>query len=121
MSPMIQIFGQPKCHATRAAQRFFSERKLKAQFVDLREQGLSPGELEAVATAVGGLRCLWDPSSKHARERGLQHLDPDEPRLLALQLEDPLLLRTPVVRWGAKAVVGKDEAGWKALAAEAKS
>jgi arsenate reductase len=106
MSSMIQIFGQPKCKATRAAERFFSERKLKTQLVDLRERGLSQGELEAVASAVGGAKSLWDASGKRAKERGLQHLGPDEERLMALLLEDPLLLRTPVVRLGAKAVVG---------------
>ena len=117
---MIQIFGHPKCKATRAAQRFFSERKIKAELVDLRERGLAPGELEAVARAAGGAKALWDGAGKRARERGLQHSDPSEERLLELLREDPLLLRTPVVRLGEKAVVGKDEAGWKALAEAAR-
>jgi arsenate reductase (glutaredoxin) len=118
---MIQIFGQVKCTATRAAQRFFSERKLKVQFVDLRERALSPGELQAVSSAVGGALALWDGAGKRVRERGLQHIEPSEERLSALLLEDPLLLRTPIVRLGPKAVVGKDEAGWKALATEARA
>ena len=116
---MIQIFGHPKCQATRAAQRFFSERKIRAELVDVRERGPSPGELEAMARAVGGAKALWDGAGKRARERGLQHRDPTEERLMELLCEDPLLLRTPVVRLGAKAVVGKDEAGWKGLAAAA--
>jgi len=121
MPNMIQIFGHPKCQGTRAAQRFFSERKVKAEFVDVRERGLSRGELEVVARAVGGASALWDGAGKRVTERGLQHIEPNEERLLALLLEDPLLLRTPVVRLGAKAIVGRDEAGWKALAVEAKA
>jgi len=118
---MIQIFGHPKCKATRAAQRYFLERGIKVQNVDLREQGLSKGELESVATAAGGAAALWDGAGRRVKDRGLQHIEQTEARLMSLLLEDPLLARTPIVRLGARATVGLDEPGWKALAEEAKT
>ena len=118
---MIQIFGTDKCKTTRAAQRFFADRRIKVQMVDLREKGLSKGELTSVARALGGLSALWDPTSPRAKERGLQHSAPDEARLLELLFEDPSLLRTPIVRDGQSAAVGPDEAKWKAFAQAAKS
>ena len=117
---MIQIFGTPKCKATRAAQRFFADRRIQVHFVDLRVKGLSKGELASVARAVGGMRALYDAGSARVKERGLQYADPSEARLAELLAEDPLLLRTPIVRAGARAAVGADEATWRALAEAAK-
>ncbi|EYF06081.1 arsenate reductase family protein [Chondromyces apiculatus] len=117
---MIQIFGTAKCKVTRAAQRFFADRGIKVQFVELREKGLSKGELASVARAVGGMRALYDESSPRVKERGLQHLGPSEARLAELLAEDTLLLRTPIVRDGARAAVGAAEATWKAFAEAAK-
>ncbi len=117
---MIQIFGTAKCKVTRAAQRFFADRRVKVQVVDVREKGLSRGELTSVARAVGGVRALYDAASPRVKERGLQHLGPDEERLLELLLEDPALLRTPIVRDGRRAAVGPAEATWKAFAEAAR-
>ncbi|WP_437548744.1 arsenate reductase family protein [Sorangium sp. So ce367] len=117
---MIQIFGTAKCKATRAAQRFFADRGIKVQLVDLREKGLSKGELASVARAVGGVRALYDAESARVRERGLQHLGPSDARLAELLVDDPLLLRTPIVRDGTRACVGAVEATWKAFADAAK-
>lgn len=117
---MIQIFGTAKCKNTRAAQRFFADRGVKVQFVELREKGLSKGELASVARAVGGMRALYDAESPRVRERGLQHAAPSDERLATLLAEDALLLRTPIVRDGAKACVGAAEATWKAFAEAAK-
>lgn len=117
---MIQIFGTAKCKATRAAQRFFADRSIKVQLVDLREKGLSKGELASVARAVGGMRALYDAEGARVKERGLQHLGPSEARLAELLVDDPLLLRTPIVRDGARACVGQAEATWKAFAEAAK-
>jgi arsenate reductase len=117
---MIQIFGTAKCKTTRAAQRFFADRRIKVQVIELREKGLSRGELAAVARAVGGMRALYDAEGARVRERGLQHLGPDEARIAELLLEDPLLLRTPIVRDGPRAAVGAAEAAWKAFAEAAK-
>ncbi len=113
---MIQIFGTQKCKGTRAAQRFFADRRVKVQFVELREKGLSKGELTSVARAVGGMRALYDSESPRVKERGLQHSDPNEARLAELLEEDPRLLKTPIVRDGKRATVGEDEATWKVFA-----
>ena len=118
---MIQIFGTQKCKGTRAAQRFFADRSIKVQFVELREKGLSKGELTSVARAVGGMRALYDVESPRVKERGLQHLDPNEARLAELLEEDPRLLKTPIVRDGKLAAVGEDEARWKVFAEAAKA
>jgi arsenate reductase len=117
---VIQIFGTSKCKATRAAQRFFADRGIKVQFIELREKGLSKGELASVARAVGGMRALYDAGSARVKERGLQHLCPDEARLAELLAEDTLLLRTPIVRDGTRAAVGAAEAVWKTFADAAK-
>jgi arsenate reductase len=113
---VIQIFGTAKCKATRAAQRFFADRRVKVQVIELREKGLSKGELDRVARAVGGVRALYDADSPRVKERGLQHAAPSDARLTELLLEDPLLLRTPIVRDGARAAVGPAEATWKIFA-----
>ncbi len=117
---MIQIFGTVKCKVSRAAQRFFADRRIPVQFVDLREKGLSKGELASVARGVGGIRALYDAESPRVKERGLQHSAPTDARLAELLLEDPLLLRTPIVRDGQRAAVGAAEAQWKAFADAAK-
>ncbi len=117
---MIQIFGTAKCKVTRAAQRFFTDRKIKFQFVDVREKAMSKGELASVARAVGGYKNLYAAGSTHAKERGLTYLDPNEERLAKLLEEDALLLVTPVVRDGGKAAVGDAEKLWKAFAEAAK-
>jgi arsenate reductase len=111
----IQIFGTAKCKATRAAQRFFQERGVKVQFVDLRTKGLSKGELASVARAVGGMKPLYAAGSARALERGLGHADPNEARLAELLEADPLLLKTPIVRDGARAAVGDAESSWKSF------
>lgn len=113
---MIQIFGTSKCKTTRAAQRFFAERRIKVQLVELRDKGLSKGELASVARAVGGMRALYDADSARVKERGLQHAAPNDERLAQLLLDDPLLLRTPIVRDGPRAAVGAAEETWKMFA-----
>ena len=107
----LQIFGTRKCADTRKAERFFKERGVGYQFIDLAEKGISPGELRAVCQATGS-DALIDSSSARFRARGLGYMDYDpEEEILA----DPLLLRTPVVRDGERAVIGDDPQGWKAL------
>ncbi|MCU0655323.1 MAG: hypothetical protein MUF64_08565 [Polyangiaceae bacterium] len=117
---MVQIFGQSRCKATRAAQRFFAERGVKVQAIDLSQKNMSRGELQSVMRAVGGVAALYDAAGPRARERGLQHLGPSEARLIELLLEDPLLFRTPVVRNGAQATVGPAEDTWKSWVAALK-
>ncbi len=117
---MIQIFGTAKCKGTREAQRFFADRKVAVQMVDVREKNLSRGELASVARAVGGVRAVYDEGSPRVKERGLQHLAPDDARITELLEGDPLLLRTPIVRDGREATVGSVPAVWKTFAERAK-
>lgn len=110
----LQIFGTHKCPDTRKAERFFKERDIPYQFVDLADKGISPGELTAIRKAVGRDQ-LIDTGSKRYKDRGLAYMDFDlEEEILA----DPLILKTPVVRVGAKALVGHDPSGWANLAGE---
>jgi arsenate reductase len=117
---VIQIFGTAKCKQTRAAERFFKERAISIHSIDLAIKGPSKGELESVARAVGGMKALFDPASPRAKEKGLHVAAPTEARLLELFLEEPRLLRTPIVRDGAEAAVGEAAAVWKKFAERAK-
>ena len=110
--PIIQIFGTKKCPDTRKAERWFKERALKIQSVDLNEKGLSPGELRNVAARVGGVEAMIDRESKRYAEKGLKYAAPTAARIEELLLEDPLLLRTPVVRRGAEATIGFQPEVW---------
>lgn len=108
----IQIFGVSKCAETRKARRFFKERGIRFQFVDLAEKGLSKGELRSVA-AKTPLERLLDRSSPRFAAKGLTHAWLDATKIEGLLLEDPLLFRTPVVRNGKDATVGYCPEVWK--------
>jgi arsenate reductase-like glutaredoxin family protein len=107
----LQIFGTRKCKDTRKAERFFKERGVSYQFVDLAEKGISPGELRAVSRAVGR-DALIDTEGALFQNRGLAYIeyDPEEEALKA-----PLLLRTPIVRGPNKTVIGLDPKAWEGL------
>lgn len=104
----LQVFGTRKCPVTRKAERFFRDRAIDYQFIDLAEKGPSAGELAAIAAAVGR-DALIDLEGLRAKKRGLAYMefDPEE-EILA----DPLLLRTPVVRDGKKAAIGDAAEAW---------
>lgn len=106
----IQIFGTRKCQDTRKAERYFKERSIKYQFVNLAEKGLSKGELNSVKTAAGGLEQLIDTGGKEYQKRNLKYLVHNVEEEL---LNDPLLFKTPIVRNGAKATVGYRPEVWK--------
>jgi arsenate reductase len=108
----IQIFGLQKCADTRKAQRFFKERGIRFQFVDLKEKGLSKGELQSVAHRVP-LEQLIDRAGARFVEKGLAHASFNAAKIEALLLDDPLLFRTPIVRNGKEATVGYCPEGWK--------
>ena len=108
----IQIFGVNKCSDTRKAQRFFKERGIRFQFVDLAEKGLSKGELRSVAAKVP-LDQLVDRTSPRFAAKGLSHAWLDTNKIEHLLLEDPLLFRTPIVRNGKEATVGHCPEVWK--------
>ena len=109
----IQIFGTKKSFDTKKAQRYFKERRVKFQFVDLKEKGLSKGELESVARAAVGIDALIDPSAKDADTVALvQHLGADQK--FDKVLENQQILRDPIVRNGRQATVGYQPDAWKA-------
>lgn len=98
----VQVIGTKKCQETRKTERYFKERKIPYQFVDLTLRGLSKGELDKVKSAVG-LESLMDKAGKEYAKRNLQYLVHNvEEQLLAY----PALLKTPIVRNGAKATIG---------------
>ncbi|HEX3046649.1 MAG TPA: arsenate reductase family protein [Bacillota bacterium] len=105
----IQIFGTKKCQDTRKAERYFKERSIKFQFINLAEKGLSKGELNSVKAAVG-LEAMVDRDGKQYQKRNLKYLvhNPEEELL-----NDPLLLKTPIVRNGSKATIGYQPEVWK--------
>lgn len=105
----IQIFGKSKCFDTKKAERWFKERRIKFQSVDILKFGLSRGELTSVKNAVG-LEALID--QKHPDAALLRYLAYDEDKLEKL-LEDPKLLATPIVRNGRKATVGYHPEIWE--------
>jgi arsenate reductase (glutaredoxin) len=107
----LQIFGTRKSSDTKKAERFFKERGVKYQFIDLGEKGISPGELRAVSQAAGR-DALIDTGSAAYGKRGLAHMDFDPEEEI---LRDPLLLRAPVVRDGPRAVIGVDQKAWEDL------
>ena len=98
----IQIFGKSKCFDTKKAERWFKERRIRFQAVDLKKYGMSRGELTSVKNALG-LDALVDPS--HPDAVLLSYLASDEAKLDRL-FEDASLLRTPIVRNGKQATVG---------------
>ena len=106
----IQIFGKSKSFDTKKAERWFKERGIKFQSVDLLRYGLSRGELDSVLRAVGGVEALLDPKAKGAAS--LQYLAYEEDRVEKL-LEEPALLRTPIVRNGRQATVGYCPEVWE--------
>ena len=108
----IQIFGRSKCFDTKKAERYFKERRIRYQFVDLDRYGMSRRELERVKSAVG-LTALMD--EKDADYPLLQYLATDADRLEKL-FEEPELIRSPVVRNGAQATVGYCPEVWKTWA-----
>ncbi len=107
----IQIFGTKKCADTRKAERWFKERGIKLQLVDLKEKGMSPGEVRSVAAKVG-IEALIDRHGARYRDKGLSFAAPTGTRIEALLVDDPLLLRTPVVRNGREATVGWKPEVW---------
>jgi arsenate reductase len=109
----VQIFGRRDCPDSRKAERWFKERRIPYQFIDLAVKGLAPREFDAIAAAIG-VDNLIDRGSKRFLEKGLSAAPPS--RVRDALASDSLLLRTPMVRNGREATLGmKPEiwAGWK--------
>lgn len=108
----IQIFGINKSFDTKKAERYFKERRIKYQFVDLNEKGLSKGELKSVEQAVG-ISNLMDKNSKEFVKLNAGRITTDSIKE-ELILNHPKLLKMPVVRNGRQATVGYCPDVWKA-------
>lgn len=113
VEPMnIQVFGTRKCRDTRAALRFFAERRIKVHFVDLTVRAASKGELGRFAQTFG-VPALIDRDSKRFAELGLGVGSYSDTRWLERLEEEPMLLRTPLVRNESQLTIGVAEETWK--------
>jgi arsenate reductase-like glutaredoxin family protein len=110
----VQIFGVRDSAATRAAERFFKERGVAIQFVDLKRKPMAPGEIRRFAERFG-LAGLLDREGKAYAESGLAYLRLSEAELLGKIERDPRLLRLPLVRSAQRVSIGHDEAAWKTM------
>lgn len=108
----VQIFGSQKSRDTQKALRFFRERSLRPQFVDLRQREMAPGELRRFAEKFG-LRALTDSGSKAYRDAGLEYLALTDAQLEAMLLAEPALMVQPLLRAGKLLALGWDEALWR--------
>ncbi len=116
--PLVQVFGTEDSQATRAAVRFFRERRIAAQVIDLRRKPMAAGELRRFVERLGA-RSLADEDGRAWRDAGLAYLHMDDPELVARLLGDQRLLRLPLVRVGDGCAAGRDEAAWRRLLADA--
>ena len=115
---VIQVFGREDSQETRAALRFFKERRTTVHFVDLRRKPMAPGELRRFVERLGAF-ALADTTGKVWIDAGLGYLRMDDAELAARLLADQRLLRLPLVRIGNGFAAGHDEAAWKLLLATA--
>jgi len=108
----IQIFGTNKCFDTKKAMRYFKERGIKYQFIDLKEKGLSKGEYQKVKQAVGGFDNMLNENAKDQDALALIKYIAEEDRDEKV-LENQQVLKTPIVRNGQQATVGYVPDVWK--------
>lgn len=108
----VQVFGVRKSADTRAALRFFAERRVKVHFVDLSERAASKGELTRFAQRFGA-SALVDRDSRRFGELGLGPARYSDERWLERLVEEPLLLRMPLVRWQQQLTVGAAAEVWR--------
>ena len=101
----IQIYGKSKCFDTKKAERWFKERRIKFQSIDLKRFGMSPREFDSVLRAVGGIDNLIDWDSRDQEITNMKYMDDPVAREDRL-FDDPMLMKTPVVRNGKQATVG---------------
>jgi len=110
----IQIFGVKNSPATRAAERFFKERRVPIQIVDLKQKPMAAGEIRRFIERFG-LSALIDEQSKPYEDAGLKYLKLSDSELLVKIERDPKLLRLPLIRAANRVSIGHDEAAWKAM------
>jgi arsenate reductase-like glutaredoxin family protein len=112
--PVVQVFGTDDSPSTRAALRFFKERRISPQFVDLRRKPMAAGELRRFVERLGA-GALADTEGRAWREAGLGYLRMDDAELAQRLLADQRLLRLPLVRVGNGVAAGRGEAAWRGL------
>lgn len=110
----VQIFGIKNSQATRAAERFFKERRITIQFVDLKQKSMAPAEIKRFIDRFG-LPELLDTAGKAYVDGGFQYLKLTDAELLAKIDQNPGLLRLPLVRSGNQVSIGRDEETWQAM------
>ena len=110
----LQIFGVKGSQPTRAAERFFKERRLEFHLVDLDRKPMSPGEIRRF-TDKFGLAGIVDTEGKPYVDGGLKYLKQSDAEMLGRIEREPKLLRLPLVRAGNAVSVGKDEEAWKRM------
>src|SRR6185295_13981745 len=110
-SPTIQVFGLENDQSTRAALRFFKERRVTISFVDLRRRAIAPAELRRFVDRLGA-RTLLDETSRAYRDAGFGYLQMSDADVTDRPLADARLLRLPLVRNGNEVTAGRAEATW---------
>ena len=108
----IQIFGTKKWNDTKKAERFFKERGIKYQFIDMKEKGMSKGEFTSVAQVNGGLENMINWEGRDKDTLALVKYIADEDKMTKV-LENPQVIKTPVVRNGKQSTLGYQPNVWK--------
>jgi arsenate reductase len=116
----VQIFGLKKSQSTRAAERFFKERRVGIQFVDLAERPMAAGEINRFIQRFG-LAELLDRDGNAFETSGLKYMKLSDASLIAKIEDEPKLLRLPLVRLGNLLSVGENESAWQEMAASLNS
>jgi arsenate reductase-like glutaredoxin family protein len=111
---LVQVFGLKNSQATRAAERFFKERRVAIHFVDLAKKPMAPAEIGRFVDRFG-LAALLDAEGKAWIDAGLKYLKVSDSEMLQRIEKDPKLLRLPLIRGGNRLSLGHDEESWKAM------
>ena len=115
MAVIVQIFGVKNSQSTRAAERFFKERRIAIQLIDLKQKPMSPSEIRRFVERFG-LNSLLDVAGKPYEDAGLKYLKVSDADMLQKIEREPRLLKLPLVRAGKHVSIGQDETSWKAMA-----
>jgi len=108
---IIQIFGTKKCKTSQKAVRFFKERRINYQFIDLKEKNISKGELQNIKASID-IHDLINTESRDYTKKNLKYLSFDIEEKI---LDNPLLIKTPIIRRGKQAAVGLNQEFWMSL------
>jgi len=115
MAATVQIFGVKNSSGSRAAERFFKERRIGLQCVDLKQKSFAPAEIRRFVDRFGWEKLL-DVEGKPYRDVGLKYLKVSEFELLSKIEREPKLLKLPLVRFGKHLSVGEDTKTWREMA-----